>query len=67
MKGLFVTFSITALCYYAECRVVFCVMLNDIKANGREPTSSLGQVFNFKLGYFTKHVQLYGLYKRGWV
>ncbi len=28
------------------------------KANGREPTSSLDRVFNFRLGCFTKYVQL---------
>jgi hypothetical protein len=30
IKGLFATFSITTLCHYAECRVIFIVMLNVI-------------------------------------
>jgi hypothetical protein len=32
---------------------------------GREPKSCLGRVYNFKLGCFTKCLQLHGLYKNG--
>ncbi len=31
------------------------VCLGSVKANGREPKSSLGWVFNFKLGHFVMH------------
>ncbi len=33
IKGLHATLSVTTLCYYAECRVLFVVMLNVVMLN----------------------------------
>ncbi len=34
-----------------------CIYVGSAKANGRDPNSCLGRVFNFKLGCFTKCAQ----------
>ncbi len=45
------------MCVCIYMCVYVCIYVGSVKANGREPKSCLGRVFNIKLGCFTKCVQ----------